>query len=77
MTSHIQTLRMLIFQDLTDTSSTLFIPSLAIRPDFACVPTTSIEYTLAFCYHLTRLRHIVDAQLFFILPSSPPFQPNK
>jgi hypothetical protein len=55
MTSHVQTLCMLFFQDSTGTSNSIFIPSLAIQPDFASMSPTPIKYNLAPCYHQTRL----------------------
>jgi hypothetical protein len=71
MTSHVQTLSMLLFQDSTGTSSTLFALSLAIRPDFVCVSPTSIEYTLAFVITELISAHTVDARNVLYMPSSP------
>jgi hypothetical protein len=75
--SHIRTLSMLIFQDLTSMRSTLFIPGLTIWTDFACVSPALIKYTFTFYYHWTHLYRIMDARTILYITILTPFQPNK
>jgi hypothetical protein len=55
-------------------SNIVFVPSLAILPDFARVSPTSIDYTLLYCYHRIHFHHIVDAcTILYITILTPHF----